>query len=146
ECLRSQPCSSKLLIARITQAIRARKPGWFRTDSGTSYRLSKSDSPPVQQKGTSKPNEYGKLAPSCQHRFTHLSAFSTGFLRRRGRGSKTSNSAHLNGKHGNGSPVYALHGKGDGLRCRSRTDDIQYRQIMVRRRRSQSSLATKLVL
>jgi hypothetical protein len=42
---RGQPYPSKLLIARITQPIRARKPGWFRTDSGTSYRLSKSVPP-----------------------------------------------------------------------------------------------------
>src|SRR5216683_7019112 len=44
---------SKLLSLESTQTIRARKLGWLRTDSGTSYRLSKSDNPPVQQKGIS---------------------------------------------------------------------------------------------
>jgi hypothetical protein len=36
---------SKLLSLEFTQSIRARILGWFRTDSGTSYRLSKSRPP-----------------------------------------------------------------------------------------------------
>jgi len=36
----------QIIVARFTQTIRARKAEWFRTDSGTSYRLSKSDKPP----------------------------------------------------------------------------------------------------
>jgi hypothetical protein len=38
-------CPSKLLIARFTQSIQSRKTEWLRTDSGTSYRLSKSEAP-----------------------------------------------------------------------------------------------------
>src|SRR6266851_1849048 len=60
---------SKLLIARITQSIRARKPGWFRTDSGTSYRLSKSEAPLSSRKALLQPNEYGSTPTLCQHRF-----------------------------------------------------------------------------
>src|SRR5712691_7505068 len=60
---------SKLLIARITQSIRARKLGWFRTDSGTSYRLSKSEAPLSSRKANLQPNEYAKSTWGCQHRF-----------------------------------------------------------------------------
>src|SRR5690242_10913796 len=72
---------SKLLIARITQSIRARKPGWFRTDSGTSYRLSKSVPPcPAERHYYSRmsmPNSC-YLVNTVSHCF---SAFSTAFLR-----------------------------------------------------------------
>jgi hypothetical protein len=76
---------SKLLIARITQPIRARKPGWFRTDSGTSYRLSKSVPPcPAERHYHSRmsmPNSC-YLVNAVSRRF---SAFSTAFrLRDRG--------------------------------------------------------------
>jgi len=57
---------SKLLIARITQSIRARKPGWFRTDSGTSYRLSKSEAPLSSRKAIPQPKEYAKRFLKCQ--------------------------------------------------------------------------------
>jgi len=38
---RDQACQAKIVSRSFTQPIRARKPEWGRTDSGTSYRLSK---------------------------------------------------------------------------------------------------------
>src|SRR5207248_3061621 len=76
-----QPCSSKLLIARITQSIRARKLGWFRTDSGTSYRLSKSVPPCPAERHYQSPSSIAKSPPLVNSVSRHFSAFSTAFLR-----------------------------------------------------------------
>ena len=63
---------SKLLIARITQSIRARKLGWFRTDSGTSYRLSKSEAPLSRRKAHPQPKKYAKGREQCQQRINDI--------------------------------------------------------------------------
>src|SRR6266849_2255626 len=63
---------SKLLSLEFTQTIRARKLGWLRTDSGTSYRLSKSKAPLSSRKAYLQPNEYAKTGLNCQQRFQPL--------------------------------------------------------------------------
>jgi len=63
---------SKLLIARITQSIRARKLGWFRTDSGTSYRLSKSEAPLSSRKAKLQPKKYAKRNIECQQQINDI--------------------------------------------------------------------------
>src|SRR2546430_5649823 len=72
---------SKLLIARITQSIRARKPGWFRTDSGTSYRLSKSVPPCPAERHYQSPSSMSKSYLLVNNDSRTLSAFSTGRLK-----------------------------------------------------------------
>src|SRR5216683_5042068 len=69
---------SKLLIARITQSIRARKLGWFRTDSGTSYRLSKSEAPLSSRKAKLQPKKYAKRSLECQQRISGIHRHSEG--------------------------------------------------------------------
>jgi len=69
---------SKLLIARITQSIRARKLGWFRTDSGTSYRLSKSEAPLSSRKAKLQPKKYAKRNLECQQQINDIHRHSDG--------------------------------------------------------------------
>src|SRR6266849_1123392 len=57
---------SKFLSLEITQTIRARKLEWLRTDSGTSYRLSKSKAPLSSRKAHLQPKEYDKGMGKCQ--------------------------------------------------------------------------------
>src|SRR5882762_338058 len=58
---------SKLLSLEFTQTIRARKLEWLRTDSGTSYRLSKSKAPLSSRKAHLQPKEYLKGLKDCQY-------------------------------------------------------------------------------
>src|SRR5207244_10382361 len=58
---------SKLLSLEFTQTIRARKLGWLRTDSGTSYRLSKSKAPLSSRKAQLQPKEYHRGQEDCQY-------------------------------------------------------------------------------
>ena len=73
---------SKLLIARITQSIRARKPGWFRTDSGTSYRLSKSVPPCPAERHYHSRTSMAKTPPRVNSVSHPNLAFSTAFVSR----------------------------------------------------------------
>jgi hypothetical protein len=57
---------SKLLSLEFTQTIRARKLEWLRTDSGTSYRLSKSKAPLSSRKAQLQPKEYLRGHKDCQ--------------------------------------------------------------------------------
>ena len=58
ETSESQP-TKQIIVARFTQTICARKGQMVRTDSGTSYRLSKSDKPPCPAER--QPNNLGSI-------------------------------------------------------------------------------------
>ena len=62
----------RIIVARFTQTIRARKAEWFRTDSGTSYRLSKSETLLSSRKASKQLMEYTKTPRKSQH---HISDF-----------------------------------------------------------------------
>jgi hypothetical protein len=68
---------SKLLSLEFTQSIRARKLGWFRTDSGTSYRLSKSEPPCPAERHFYSPRSMPIPLPFVNTALT----FSTAFLK-----------------------------------------------------------------
>src|ERR1700730_4087113 len=57
----------RIIVARFTQTIRARKAEWFRTDSGTSYRLSKSNTLLSSRKASEQPTQYTESGGGCQH-------------------------------------------------------------------------------
>src|SRR5215467_12472003 len=77
-----RPALLKQIIDRlITQSIRARKPGWFRTDSGTSYRLSKSVPPCPAERHYQSPSSMPKSHFVVNSDSRGFSAFSTGFLK-----------------------------------------------------------------
>jgi hypothetical protein len=56
----------RIIVARFTQTIRARKAEWFRTDSGTSYRLSKSKTLLSSRKASEQPTQYTESSVGCQ--------------------------------------------------------------------------------
>src|SRR5258708_20967117 len=59
---------SELLIARNSlRPLALEKLQWFRTDSGTSYQLSKSEAPLSSRKAHLQLNEYAKGEPRSQH-------------------------------------------------------------------------------
>src|SRR6266702_2648861 len=59
---------SELLIARNSlRPLALEKLQWFLTDSGTSYRLSKSKAPLSCRKAHPQPKKYAKHRNGCQH-------------------------------------------------------------------------------
>ena len=60
----------QIIVARITQSIRARKLGWFRTDSGTSYRLSKSEPPCPAERHIYSPRSMTRAERNVNNRLT----------------------------------------------------------------------------
>jgi hypothetical protein len=59
-------CPSELLSLDLLRPFGLEKAEWFRTDSGTSYRLSKSKAPLSCRKARPQPNEYAKEVFQCQ--------------------------------------------------------------------------------
>ena len=70
---------SKLLSLEFTQTIRARKLEWLRTDSGTSYRLSKSEPPCPAERHIYSQNSMTRAVENVNSGLT----FSTEILRAR---------------------------------------------------------------
>jgi hypothetical protein len=63
-----QPAKRIVDRSNLLRPLALEKLQWFRTDSGTSYRLSKSKAPLSSRKALPQPNEYAKSAAKCQHR------------------------------------------------------------------------------
>src|SRR5208282_5626480 len=57
---------SELLSLDLLRPFVLEKDEWFRTDSGTSYRLSKSKAPLSCRKAQLQPKKYTKTIPKCQ--------------------------------------------------------------------------------
>jgi hypothetical protein len=69
---------SKLLSLDLLRPFVLEKDEWFRTDSGTSYRLSKNESLLSCRKHCKQLQEYAKAAQNCQQGLQEHSAISTG--------------------------------------------------------------------
>jgi len=77
----SQP-TKQIIVARFTQTACARKGQTVRTDSGTSYRLSKSDKPPCPaERRCEQLKEYTVGPTGCQPGILGFPQLSSGGLR-----------------------------------------------------------------
>ena len=64
---RNQPAKRIVDRSNLLSPLALEKLQWFRTDSGTSYRLSKSEAPLSCRKAHPQPKKYAKSREECQH-------------------------------------------------------------------------------
>jgi uncharacterized protein len=62
-----QPAKRIVDRSNLLRPLALEKLQWFRTDSGTSYRLSKSEAPLSSRKAQPQPKQYAKSGEECQH-------------------------------------------------------------------------------
>src|SRR5260370_34121615 len=81
-----QPAKRIVDRSNLLRPLALEKLQWFRTDSGTSYRLSKSEAPLSCRKAHPKPKKYAKCRGESQQRKERYPQASTGTFERLRRG------------------------------------------------------------
>src|SRR5436190_12051215 len=69
---RNQPAKRIVDRSNLLRPLALEKLQWFRTDSGTSYRLSKSEAPLSSRKAHPQPKKYAKGGKECQQRIDDI--------------------------------------------------------------------------
>src|SRR5205807_10456147 len=69
---RNQPAKRIVDRSNLLRPLALEKLQWFRTDSGTSYRWSKSKAPLTSRKAHPRPKKYAKGGKECQQRIDDI--------------------------------------------------------------------------